>query len=430
MSTQQGDNKQKIIDLELKIRQRENEIAVLKETSDAAAHQLDLDKLLNLVAERAQNLLNAETILIPVLNKDCSEYTYRAGYGKNTSEIIGQTLPLDFGICGWVWKHKKPWWQGVLNELEPNEKNQWEKQAGSYIMVPLLGKQHFLGGIAGLNKIGGGDFDNNDLDLLSMFAAHITAAIENAYLYDLLQKLNVELESRVQQRTEELEVANKDLESFCYSVSHDLRAPLIAINGFSNALLDDYSAEIDETGSDYLQRIHAASQRMDQLISDILRLSRATRGQLLAEKMNLSEIVTTISQQLQQQAPQRQVKFDIESGIYARGDPQLLTVVFDNLLVNAWKYTANTQRAEIRFYTERDNDQLRYCIQDNGAGFDMKYAEKLFVAFQRLHGSEYEGSGIGLTTVQRVIRRHGGEIRGEGEPGKGAKFCFTLGGSV
>lgn len=427
MSTQQSDNNQKIIDLELKIRQRENEIAVLKETGDAAAHQLDLDKLLNLVAERTQKLLNAETILIPVLNKDCSEYTYRAGYGNHTAEIIGQTLPLNFGICGWVWKHKKAWWQGVLNELEPDEKNQWEKQAGSYIMVPLIGKQHFLGGIAGLNKIGGGDFDKNDLDLLSMFASHITAAIENAYLYDLLQKLNAELESRVLRRTEELEIANKDLESFCYSVSHDLRAPLVSINGFSNALLDDYYDDIDGTGRDYLKRIHAASQRMDQLISDILRLSRATRSQLIAEKLNLSELVRTVLKRMQEQAPERQVSVNIEPDIYANGDPQLLSVVFDNLLANAWKYTANSKNAEISFYTKRDNNQLCYCVQDNGAGFDMKYAEKLFIAFQRLHGSEFEGSGIGLTTVQRVIRRHGGEIWADAEPGKGAKFCFTLG---
>ena len=208
--------------LEQKLRDRETEIALLCETANAVSSELDIETVFRLVTQRAQAIINAETVLIPLLDTDCRHYTYRAGFGKNTEEIVGESLPLDFGVCGWVWRHKRPWWSGVLDELEEEERNKWEKEAGSLIMVPLFGKHHFLGGIAGINKAGGGSFTRRDLDLLTLFANQVSIAIENAAFFEEiirakqqaeayqreLEALNVELEKRVEKRTEELAGAN------------------------------------------------------------------------------------------------------------------------------------------------------------------------------------------------------------------------------
>ncbi|MDH5571139.1 MAG: EAL domain-containing protein [Gammaproteobacteria bacterium] len=181
--------------LRQQLQQREVEIALLKEATDAVSSQLDLKTVMQIIADRARILLNAKTLLIPVLSEDCDEYTYVAGSGENTDEIIGESLPLDFGICGWVWKHKRAWWHGVLDELEENERNRWEQEAGSVIMVPLFGKTHFLGGLAGINKTGADYFDKRDLELLTMFASQVSIAIENAMAYQKLQENKKELEN-------------------------------------------------------------------------------------------------------------------------------------------------------------------------------------------------------------------------------------------
>jgi len=209
-------------DLEHELRDRETEIALLSETVNVVNSELDIETVFQLVTQRAQTLINAESVLIPLLDADCLQYTYRAGYGKNTEEIIGESLPLDFGVCGWVWRHKRPWWRGVLDELEEEERNKWEKEAGTIILVPLFGKRHFLGGIVGINKIGGGEFTRRDLDLLTIFASQVSIAIENATYFEEinsakqqaeayqleLQALNADLERRVEERTAELAAAN------------------------------------------------------------------------------------------------------------------------------------------------------------------------------------------------------------------------------
>lgn len=180
MTEANNDSQGRIDALESKVRQRDREIALLRETAFAVGSELDIDKVLSLIADRARALIGAETVLVPILNYDCDEYTYRAGSGANVDEIVGESLPLDFGVCGWVWKHKRPWWRGVLSELSEQEKNLWEKEAGTLLMVPLVGRMHFLGGISGINKVGGGEFTENDLHLLELFAGHAAIAIENA----------------------------------------------------------------------------------------------------------------------------------------------------------------------------------------------------------------------------------------------------------
>lgn len=223
--------------LESQLRDRELEIAMLRETAEAISGELDLEKVFQVTAEHARKLILAETVLIPVLDRNLSQYTYRAGCGKNADEILGQSLPLEMGVCGWVWRNKRPWWRGVLEELDAEERNRWEKEAGSIILVPLVGKRTFLGGIAGINKIGSKDFTQRDLDLLVLFAHHATFAIENAELFEQLNKskqesekyqrelqaLNTELERRVAQRTSALVDAVKELEHLAL---HDMLTDL------------------------------------------------------------------------------------------------------------------------------------------------------------------------------------------------------------
>ena len=227
----------------------------------------------------------------------------------------------------------------------------------------------------------------------------------------------------------ELQAANRELEAFSYSVSHDLRAPLRSMDGFSQILLEDYGDELDEEGRDYLGRVRAASQRMGQLIDDLLELSRVTRGPLRRASVDLSAIAASVAGDLKASDPDRQGSFAITEGLVARGDAKLLRVALENLLGNAWKFTSRVPDARVEFGATRQGGMQVYYVRDNGAGFDATYADKLFGAFQRLHSAEeFEGTGVGLATVARVMRRHGGEVWAEGEVGEGATFYFTLGG--
>lgn len=228
-------------------------------------------------------------------------------------------------------------------------------------------------------------------------------------------------------RNIELVSVNKELESFSYSVSHDLRAPLRSIDGFSLAILEDCSDQLDAVGKSYLERIRSAATRMDQLINDLLALARTSRMELNREEIDLSSIAQEVMLQLQSTDPQRRVAFVIMPNLKVEGDRALLRVVLENLLGNAWKFTAKAANARIELGVDRHGDEVFYFVRDNGAGFDMRYANKLFEVFQRLHDkSDYPGTGIGLATVQRVIHRHGGRIWAEGTPGHGASFYFTL----
>lgn len=210
----QVSNEERINTLENELKQREYEIQLLTQTTQAIGSQLDLDKVFEIIAKRARELINSETLLIPILNKDFTEYTYRAGDGQNIDEIVGETLPLDFGVCGWVWRNRKAWWRGVLNELSDDERNRWENEAGTLIMVPLIGRESFLGGLAGMNKVGGGEFTENDLQILELFAGQVAIAIENAMVMEKVAEAK---------RASELYQAElKSLNNRLISVNHEL----------------------------------------------------------------------------------------------------------------------------------------------------------------------------------------------------------------
>jgi signal transduction histidine kinase len=241
-----------------------------------------------------------------------------------------------------------------------------------------------------------------------------------------LRDFNQDLEERIRQRTQSLEAANKELEAFSYSASHDLRAPLRAIDGFGRALLEDYGSSMDATAQNYLRRMCAGASRMSELIDDMLRLSRITRYEMQITDVDMSELAETVTAQLRERHPDRQMDFRVSPGMRVRADPNLLRIVLDNLFDNAWKYTGQVAEARVEFkQISRDHETI-YVLRDNGAGFDMRFADKLFGPFQRLHGREFEGTGIGLAIVQRVVLRHGGQIWAEAEVGKGASFYFTL----
>ena len=253
--------------------------------------------------------------------------------------------------------------------------------------------------------------------------ASIIDITERKKAEDVIIKLNEDLS----RRTAELEATNKELEAFTYSVSHDLRAPLRSIDGFSQAVLEDYADKLDAQGKNHLERVRAASQYMAQLIDDMLNLSRVTRSEMRHETVHLSAMAREIGEALRKTQPEQQVEFISAENVTATGDERLLRVVMQNLLDNAWKYTGKHARARIEFGVKDEGGKPVFYVRDDGAGFDMAYADKLFGAFQRLHRrGEFPGTGIGLATVQRIIHRHGGRVWAEGEVEKGATFYFSL----
>jgi PAS domain S-box-containing protein len=262
--------------------------------------------------------------------------------------------------------------------------------------------------------------DKGEVSGLLGIALDVTERLESERK---LREATEDLERRVEARTAELEAANKELESFSYSVSHDLRAPLRSIDGFGAAIEEECGPALSPVCRTYMGRLRSATRRMAQLIEDLLKLSRVTRAGLHRETIDLSTLARGILEELAHADPGREVRVRVDDGLVAEGDSHLVRILLDNLLNNAWKFTSKTDDAEIRF--TRDGDA--FAVSDNGAGFDMAYVHRLFGPFQRLHGvDEFEGTGIGLATVQRIVARHGGRVWAEGEPGKGATFRFTL----
>ena len=287
-----------------------------------------------------------------------------------------------------------------------------------YMAVPMIAGGELIGAIS----FGGppAPFPREQVAIAMEVATQLAIVIMQARLRERIQRHSEELEQRVLERT-------RELESFSYSVSHDLRGPLRSIDGFSQMLLEEHQGKLDEPGRRHLARIRAATQRMGELIDDLLLLAQVTRAELRRDRVNLSGVARAVAGELQSSEPGRSVRCDIEDDLLAEADPRLVRVVLENLLGNSWKFTAKIPRPLIVFGAERRNGGSAYFVRDNGAGFDMAYVEKLFHPFQRLHrDSEFPGTGIGLATVHRIVTRHGGRVWAEGSVDGGATFFFTL----
>ena len=301
----------------------------------------------------------------------------------------------------------------------PEEEHEYLQQQ---VIVPLKNKGEHETEVT-MRRKDGSDF----LAILSLSMLHDEQGVTVGMIgYSLDITARKKAEAALLKQTDVLETTNQELGAFSYSVSHDLRAPLRAIDGFSQLLLDDYTDSLDDVGKDYLSRVRGAAQRMAELIDALLDLSRVSRRELQHEIVDISAVADSAIQKLKEHDTTRSVKVTIEPGLKAEGDGRLIEMVLDNLIGNAWKYTARLDEAEIEVGSRNDEKETVFYVRDNGAGFDMQYADKLFGAFQRLHGTEFEGTGIGLATVLRIVKRHGGRVWGKGEPGKGATFYFTL----
>jgi light-regulated signal transduction histidine kinase (bacteriophytochrome) len=312
-------------------------------------------------------------------------------------------------------------------------------QVRANLAVPLLQGDHLWGLLCIHQCRAPRQWQATEIEFVNQIANHLGVALQQAELLAKLQSEIIErqqaeqraqdLNQGLQQAVTELKAVNKELETFSYSVSHDLRAPLRSIDGFSQALLEDCDEQLDATGHDYLRRIRAATQRMGHLIDDLLTLSRVIRSDMRRESVDLSRIASQIDTDLQQADPERQVEFVVRPDTIAQGDSRLLQAVLENLLNNAWKFTVKKTHARIEFgaIDAAATSHPTYFVRDNGVGFDMAYADKLFSPFQRLHSiSEFPGNGIGLATVQRIVHRHGGRAWAEGALEQGATFYFTL----
>jgi signal transduction histidine kinase/CHASE3 domain sensor protein len=296
------------------------------------------------------------------------------------------------------------------------------------VRVPLRALDRQIGSL-GLASRRAETLDARSLQVAREVAAQVSIALEQARLRERLQGEAERLEQQVRARTAELNEANAELEAFSYSVSHDLRAPLRAIDGFSLAVEDDPGNTLTARSQRFFQKVKTASGRMAELIDDLLNLSRLSRAELMREQVNLTQLATEVLAELQAREPGRQVEVSIQEGLWAVADRRLLRVALENLLGNAWKFTGQQPHPRIEVTCSQQQQESIFSVRDNGAGFDMAYAQKLFSPFQRMHSEqEFPGTGIGLATVQRIVRRHGGRIWAESRVGEGTTLFFTLGG--
>ena len=414
------------------------------------ASERDPQQLLGSFCAAARKVIGAKYATVGVLDKEDRTIRYRFASGMNADIADRLTSP----------QSRLPVLPDLFSDRHPRRLHSLSGSpeavglpsdhppVHSFLCAPIISPDHVYGWLCLADKIGSTQFNEEDEGLAQILAAQVGRIYENGSLYsevksyvvqlkdeiedrkqaqEALRKLNAELEERVAARTAELLSANKELEAFSFSVSHDLRAPLRSIGGFSRILIEKHEADLPETVQRYLRMINDSAARMSKLIDDLLDFARINRHEIRRSHVDLTRIAQDVLSEIKLTNSERQVDCQIEPGLWANGDPNLLRIVLNNLFCNAWKFTKSSPNARIHFDTVQEGGETVYRMRDNGAGFDMKYAKNLFGAFQRLHSAdEYEGTGIGLAIVQRIILRHGGRIWAEGKENEGATFYFTL----
>jgi PAS domain S-box-containing protein len=421
---------------EVELQEKNALLASIQRVSTILSSELDLEKLVQVVTDIGVQVTRAEfgAFFYNQADEEGETYSLYTLSGAPREAFSGVGMPRNTAVFAPTFKG-----EGVVRCDDITEDPRygqnpphWGMPEGhlpvrSYLAVPVVSRtDEVLGGLFfGHSKQG--VFSQQAEELLRGIASHAAVAIDNARLYEQALSLNESLDEQVRRRTAELETVNQELESFNYSVSHDLRSPLRAICGFSQTLLTDYGDKLDGEASHYLKRINLGSLRMSELIDSLLHLAHLTRVTVMQVELDLGVLVDGVLRNLREREPLRQVAVEVEKGLKIHGDPALLRIALENLLGNAWKFTRDRDSASVEVGAIQRNGERVYFVRDDGVGFDMRYSDKLFKAFQRLHAvDEFEGMGIGLATVQRVIGRHGGRIWAESEPGKGATFYFTL----
>ena len=425
---------------EVELQEKNELLALLNRASTTMASELQLSRLVQVITDVGVELTKAEfgAFFYNSIDADGEKYTLYTLSGAPRSAFENYPMPRNTHIFGPTFRGEAIVRSDDITRDERYGKNppyygmpEGHLPVRSYLAVPVVSRsgEVVVGGLF-FGHPEPGVFDQQAEDLISGIAGQAGVAIDNARLYEAAVGASRTLEEKVAQRTAELEDLNEELESFNYSVSHDLRAPLRAISGFSQALLSDYSEVLDDEARHYLSRIDHGSARMTHLIDSLLHLSRLMRVDVNRELLRLDELVDEVVAEIREQEPDRRVEVEVAAGVEVRGDRELLRVALANLLGNAWKFTRDRDPAHVEVGVEKQGDETVYFVKDDGVGFDMAYAEKLFQAFQRLHAvEEFNGTGIGLATVRRIVKRHGGAVWAHGEPGNGATFYFTLGSS-
>ncbi len=415
------------------------------------ASERDPQQLLGNFCASARKVIGAKYATVAVLDKETPTLRYQFASGMNTelaARLTSQSCPPVSDevlsareprrLCGLP---GDPQAVGLPSEHPP---------VHSFLCAPIVSPDRVYGWLCLADKIGSAEFNDEDEGLAQILAAQVGRVYENGSLYmevkryvanleaevterkraeAEIQKLNAGLEKRVADRTAQLQLANQELESFSYSVSHDLRAPLRAITGFSEMLFKEHSRHLPSEGQHLLERVRSSAKRMERLMEDLLHFSRLGRQPLAKRAVRLSVLAEDIIRQLRELEPARQIEVHLGDLPDCVGDPSLLRQVFVNLLSNAFKFTSRTERPVIAVGCRRQEGKDVYFVRDNGAGFDMHYAERLFGVFQRLHAADqFEGTGVGLSIVQRIVQRHGGRIWAEAAVDQGAVFYFTLSG--
>ncbi|MFN7140179.1 MAG: sensor histidine kinase [Limisphaerales bacterium] len=388
-------------------------VTVVKELSEAR----DLDGVTKIVRSAARELANADGATFVLRSGELCHYVDEDAISPLWK---GKKFPLDSCVSGWVMRHHEP---AFIKDIYSDPRVPIDAYRPTFVrslaMFPI--RQNAPIGAIGLYWSSQHHVTDDEVRLVQTLADATSAILEKF-------QLHAELEQRVKERTAELEAANKELEAFSYAASHDLRAPLRSLRGFAEAMLEDHASQLDPVGADYLQRIHRSALQMTQLVEDLLALSQTTRASLSLSKVDLGAIAQGIAVELKAAAPQRKVTFNIAENVIVSADERLMQIVLENLFSNAWKFTSKREHAEIQFGVLRDEQGETYFVRDNGSGFDMAYAEKLFTPFQRLHSrNDFPGTGVGLATVQRILQKHDGTIWCHAAEEQGASFYFRLG---
>jgi signal transduction histidine kinase len=377
----------------------------------------DLDTIIDIVRRAARSLCAADGAAFVLRDGDKCYYVDEDAIGPLWK---GQRFAMNSCISGWAMLNRRP---AAIEDIYADERVPHDAYRPTFVkslvMAPIRASDPI--GAIGIYWAGTRAATEAEVELLQALADSTSVAMENVLLYR-------DLERRVEDRTRELAEANRELETFSYSVSHDLQAPLRHITSYSELLVKDHPESFDEESRAWLQRIQGSADTMAQLIQSLLRLSRFTRIELRRTELDLSRLAAAQAALLREQNPGRAVEIEIEPGLRANGDEELLRVVLQNLLANAWKFTSKRETAHISFGAAPQKDgSTAYFVRDDGAGFDMDNAEKLFSPFQRLHrAQDFPGSGVGLATVKRIVHRHGGHVWAEAKVNQGATFYFTL----